>query len=149
MACTGIVSPYFKEYFHRDGHRVPISLSGVRIIGSHDRKVCCIVDLSENVMSIPEDIGAQPSAGAFVNVRGALLAAISRYALTNREGEVLLELLRGRSNHEIAGALFISTATACDHVSKILRKMNIRTRNQVFPKVMLPGDDAVVIGDDE
>jgi len=41
---------------------------------------------------------------------------------------VLIELARGRSNPEIAVALFIGTATVKSHVAAILAKLGLRDR---------------------
>jgi DNA-binding CsgD family transcriptional regulator/tetratricopeptide (TPR) repeat protein len=50
------------------------------------------------------------------------------HSLTPREHEVLALLARGRSNGEIAKALFITTKTASVHVSNILRKLDVTNR---------------------
>jgi DNA-binding NarL/FixJ family response regulator len=51
--------------------------------------------------------------------------------LTDREREVLAEVGAGRSNEEIAGALYISPATARTHVSRIMTKLQARDRAQL------------------
>ncbi len=48
--------------------------------------------------------------------------------LTPREAEVLALVAAGRSNRQIAHALFISTKTASVHVSNILAKLGVHTR---------------------
>lgn len=50
--------------------------------------------------------------------------------LTNRELEVLTCLVEGVSNKEIAERLFISDKTVKIHVSKILKKLNVKNRSQ-------------------
>ncbi|MEU8357887.1 AAA family ATPase [Nonomuraea sp. NPDC048882] len=50
--------------------------------------------------------------------------------LTARELEVLREVTSGRSNREIAEALFISVKTVSVHVSNILAKLGVATRGE-------------------
>lgn len=52
------------------------------------------------------------------------------FSLTPREGDVLREMARGRSNAEAAGALFLSEATVKTHVAAILAKTGARDRLQ-------------------
>jgi DNA-binding NarL/FixJ family response regulator len=50
--------------------------------------------------------------------------------LTERELDILREIARGRSNAEIAGALYLSQATVKSHVNRVLSKLNLRDRTQ-------------------
>lgn len=55
---------------------------------------------------------------------------IERYGLTDRELEVLAALADGRTNREIGLALNISIKTASVHVSNILRKLDVSSRQE-------------------
>ena len=67
----------------------------------------------------------EPDANA---VRPEAEDPLARFGLTEREREVLLLLAAGRSNPQIAGALFISPKTASVHVSNILAKLGVDSR---------------------
>ena len=51
--------------------------------------------------------------------------------LTNREFEIVNHIACGSSNKDIAEQLFISEKTVKNHVSNILRKMELEDRTQV------------------
>ncbi|MRG86487.1 response regulator [Salinibacillus xinjiangensis] len=51
--------------------------------------------------------------------------------LTEREKEVLICLVEGLSNKEIGERLYISDKTVKIHVSKIFKKLNVKSRSQV------------------
>jgi DNA-binding NarL/FixJ family response regulator len=50
--------------------------------------------------------------------------------LTDRERDVLVQLTLGRSNSEIAEALFLSEATVKTHLGRVLTKLGVRDRVQ-------------------
>ncbi len=67
---------------------------------------------------------------------------LARFGLTDREREVLLLLADGRSNPEIAQALFVSPKTASVHVSNILAKLGVGGRVEaaaVVHRLGVPG----------
>ncbi|WP_165172730.1 helix-turn-helix transcriptional regulator [Adlercreutzia sp. ZJ242] len=55
-----------------------------------------------------------------------------RYALTPREGEVLILLARGRNAEYIAGALTVSPATVKSHIYHIYRKLGINSQQRLM-----------------
>jgi DNA-binding NarL/FixJ family response regulator len=57
-------------------------------------------------------------------------ATAHAFGLTDRELDVLRLLGQGKTNPEIAAALFISPSTAGVHVTHILRKLDATTRVQ-------------------
>jgi DNA-binding NarL/FixJ family response regulator len=74
-----------------------------------------------------EKLGAKPDLS---NVDSLTQNVSSGYphGLTPREQEVLLFLTTGKTNKEIAAALFISERTVDRHVSNILAKLNVSSR---------------------
>ena len=81
-----------------------------------------------------------PSAGE--PTAGEAADELARFGLTDREREVLLLLADGRSNPEIAQALFISPKTASVHVSNILAKLGVGGRVEaaaVVHRLGVPG----------
>ncbi|MFJ7936300.1 response regulator [Sporosarcina sp. NPDC096371] len=52
--------------------------------------------------------------------------------LTKREKEVLIELVKGLSNKEIAEVLCISDKTVKIHINKIFKKLNVKSRTQTI-----------------
>ncbi|MBV9793587.1 MAG: AAA family ATPase [Actinobacteria bacterium] len=72
--------------------------------------------------------GSAPVGSARPGDVGAEADELARFGLTEREREVLRLLAAGRSNPEIAQALFISAKTASVHVSNILAKLGVGGR---------------------
>jgi DNA-binding NarL/FixJ family response regulator len=63
---------------------------------------------------------------------GRLQSAVAIYdlELTNRELEILQSICEGLSNKEIANALFISEKTVKNHITSLLRKLEVDDRTQ-------------------
>ena len=60
-------------------------------------------------------------------------------ALTSKEREVLALLSTGRSNAEIAEALFVSAATVKTHLAHIYAKLGVRSRHQALARAVALG----------
>lgn len=56
--------------------------------------------------------------------------------VTDREKEILRELLRGKTNREISISLGINEKTVKNHLWKIYRKWNVTSRTQIFHKIV-------------
>lgn len=56
--------------------------------------------------------------------------------LSKREQQVLDLIALGKTNHDIAGSLYISVRTVKFHVSSILDKLNVRNRTEAALKVL-------------
>jgi DNA-binding CsgD family transcriptional regulator len=69
--------------------------------------------------------------------RGATGAA----ALSAREREVALLVTEGRSNKEIAAALFLSVRTVENHLRRVFAKLEVSRRGAVGPKLAQDRDD--------
>ena len=68
---------------------------------------------------LPDVDAAEPAASSTLG---------SDLGLTPREVEVLAQLAAGRTDKDIADALFISKKTASVHVSNVLRKLDVANR---------------------
>lgn len=79
---------------------------------------------------------AQRLIGYFAPARGAV-APFS--GLTDREREVLELLARGRSNAEIARALYVSPKTVRNHVSNVFAKLQVSDRAQAIVRAREAG----------
>jgi DNA-binding NarL/FixJ family response regulator len=84
-----------------------------------------------------EDYARRPSRAATTPAAETGLAS-----LTDREREVLAQLARGLSNHEIAEALHVSETTVKTHVGRILMKLDLRDRVQA---VVLAYESGLVV----
>jgi DNA-binding NarL/FixJ family response regulator len=84
--------------------------------------------LAEDAERTARRAGLGVAAGSTVADSPAPTGASS--ALTARELDVLRLIAAGLSNRQIGNELFISSNTAGVHVSRILAKLDVRTRTQ-------------------
>jgi DNA-binding CsgD family transcriptional regulator len=60
---------------------------------------------------------------------------LSRYGITDREGEIIRKVIQGKSNADIAGELFISLATVKTHLHNIYKKIGVDSRYDLLARV--------------
>jgi DNA-binding NarL/FixJ family response regulator len=78
-----------------------------------------------------EHAGLQRDVAALAEATGVIAQATEGIAsLTARENQVFALLAEGLSNRQIGERLFISVKTVSVHVSAVLRKLGVATRNE-------------------
>ena len=60
---------------------------------------------------------------------------LSKYGITDREQEIILKVIQGKSNEEIAQELVISLATVKTHLHNIYKKIGIDSRYDLLARV--------------
>jgi DNA-binding CsgD family transcriptional regulator len=91
--------------------------------------------LLDQALSISRQLGMralQERASALVEQARSLVSSVRTYpgSLTPREAEVLCLIATGKSNRDIAEALFISLNTVANHVRNILAKLEVTNRTE-------------------
>lgn len=60
---------------------------------------------------------------------------IKNFSLTQREQEIILALLGGKSNKELASSFFVSEKTIETHLGNIYRKIGVKNRLELFSRL--------------
>lgn len=60
--------------------------------------------------------------------------------LTTREREIFERLVEDKTTLEIAGALFISPNTVYSHISKVFKKLGVKSRKQAVVELIRLGE---------
>ena len=76
-----------------------------------------------------------------VSLEGSLRSRIKDYALTRREQEIALWVMRGLSNREVAEKCFICEQTVKDHLRVIFQRMHVRRRSELLVKLLMHAVD--------
>lgn len=90
------------------------------------------------------------SPGLHTEIRNSFIHVLQNHRkpgaeeLTTREGEVLRLIAEGRSSKEIAGLLGISTRTADNHRSRIMKKLGLRKNIQLVRYAISKGYMSVI-----
>ncbi len=64
----------------------------------------------------------------------------SKSLLTNREREVFELLVQDKTTKEIAEVLFISEKTVRNHISNVMKKLNVKGRSQAVVELVRLGE---------
>lgn len=102
----------------RASYRVRGSLAGAGLMGPG---TALLVLLEQTSPDLPSDAAIQ-----------------ERFGLTRKEARVALLMAEGKSNEEIAKALFISFHTARHHTEQVRLKLGVKSRAEVGP-ILLRG----------
>lgn len=62
-------------------------------------------------------------------------AFLAKYGITDREREIILKVVQGKSNADIASELFISLATVKTHLHNIYKKIGVDSRYDLLARV--------------
>lgn len=65
----------------------------------------------------------------------ALEAFLAKYGITEREREIILKVVQGKSNADIAGELFVSIATVKTHLHNIYTKIGVNSRYSLLARL--------------
>ncbi|MDD7933888.1 ATP-binding protein [Actinomycetospora straminea] len=99
------------------------------------------VEATRRALAILDDLGAVPAAarvrrrlrelGVAVVPRGPVATTRTNpYGLTERQLDILVRLVRGRTNAQIAAELVLSVRTVDHHVSAVLAKLGVSSRSE-------------------
>ena len=64
-----------------------------------------------------------------------LKLSIEDFGITKREQEIIVALLHGKSNKELAETLFVSEKTIETHLANIYRKVGVKNRLELFSRL--------------
>tara|TARA_B100001989_G_C24525017_1_gene458128 strand:+ start:818 stop:1591 length:774 start_codon:yes stop_codon:yes gene_type:complete len=70
-----------------------------------------------------------------VYYKRTLFNLLSIYTITMRESEIILAIVEGKSNKDIAQLLFIEQSTVKTHLSRIYKKLGVDSRTQLVAKI--------------
>lgn len=116
-----------RGYAH--AYAVPALLQEVAVVVSHGGLWLGPEVLQHLVSSTHDALRLRPRPASAAQGAGAIAAAWAR--LTAREVEVARAVAQGRSNKEVADALFISERTVKAHLGSIFDKLGVRDRLQL------------------
>jgi DNA-binding NarL/FixJ family response regulator len=103
----------------------------------------------EQALEIFDELGAQLWAGkARAELRRISGRAPASDELTETERRVAELAAVGRTNREIAGKLFMGVSTVESHLSRVYRKLGVRSRTELAGRIATVRDEAVKTRDE-
>ena len=69
---------------------------------------------------------------ARIRTEAAMDKFYEKHGISEREKEILMLVLRGKSNKEIEDALFIAMGTVKNHIYNIYQKIGVKNRAQLM-----------------
>lgn len=111
-------------------------LVGIAVINAHPQLKDLVISKHPDVPADDRMLGEQlvTASNADAYERGSAILA-REFNLTAREADVLLPLVRGRSNSGIAAALGVGSETIHTHVRHIYQKTGIHSREELMDTV--------------
>ena len=67
---------------------------------------------------------------------------ILKYNISQREKEIILLLIEGKSNNYIKESLFISYHTVKNHITNIYKKLNVKNRHELIHFFLMSGNSS-------
>ena len=64
-----------------------------------------------------------------------IIIRVKDFGITKREQEIIVALLHGKSNKELAETLFVSEKTIETHLANIYRKVGVKNRLELFSRL--------------
>jgi DNA-binding CsgD family transcriptional regulator len=81
-------------------------------------------------------LGARPGAAPAARDLAGGAPARTTGALTEDEARIAALVIDGRRNREIAATLFVSVATVEAHLTRIYRKLGVRSRSELSRRLL-------------
>ncbi|HTX71377.1 MAG TPA: LuxR C-terminal-related transcriptional regulator [Rectinemataceae bacterium] len=116
------------------------------VVAGKDREIRtrCSIEGEDFVMTLSpilDEFGDLIGGMAIVRKQDSLDAAVAAFGITARERSIILMLMQGITNKEIADALFIAPNTVKNHIANIYQKTGAGTRVELF-RLILGGSSA-------
>jgi DNA-binding NarL/FixJ family response regulator len=103
--------------------------AGIALAGAREIGATWLVDELEGLIARAR-LTLEPDGGGGDDAELPVADDLDPFGLTPRERQVLTLVARGATNREIGAELFMAEKTASVHVSRILSKLDVRSRTE-------------------